>query len=112
IRLVALFPNFCGVRLYYSTRIELLVVVVEGGEMLAVGLSGAQRSDSRPAVMQPGCWVCWYPGLSPHLRALPTPAHTARSQMLATVPTPPGAPFRRAPRTSGHASSAAPPLRP
>src|SRR6266481_2272691 len=90
------FLEVCGVRLYYSTRIELLVVVVEGGEMLAVGLTGAQRSDSRPAVVQPRCGDCWYPGLSPQLRPLPTPAHTTRSRMLVTVRTTPDAPFRRA----------------
>src|SRR2546430_9685248 len=42
------FPEFCGVRLYYSTRIELLVVVVEDGEMW-VGLNWcpAQQLASR-----------------------------------------------------------------
>src|SRR5207244_3251828 len=49
IRLVALFQNFCGVRLYYSTRIELLVVVVGDGEMWVVGLNWcpAQQLASR-----------------------------------------------------------------
>src|SRR5207249_8820710 len=43
------FPEFCGVRLYYSTRIELLVVVVEDGEMWVVGLNWcpAQQLASR-----------------------------------------------------------------
>src|SRR5256885_14732200 len=89
-------PRNWGKSYYCSFYIELLVVVVDNGDMWALPLKRNQHVTCRHHTMLARCWDCW------RFADSATPFPTNRTSLavshftlLATVRTVPAAPFPR-----------------